>query len=341
MKKALITGVTGQDGSYLAELLLEKNYKVFGLARRSSNDPLERLDDLVRKKGLKIIYCNLRDLNATRRAMQEVVPDEVYNLAAQSHVGVSFSCPEETWDVNYYGVGRVVNEAIAVNPDVRIYQASTSEMFGSENPPQSENTPFKSISPYGDAKVKAHEDFIVGNREKRGIFACAGILFNHESPRRGEQFVTRKITISMAKIKLGLQECFELGNLDSRRDWGFAGDYVEAMWLMLQQEKPDDYVIGTGESHSVRDFVNVAAEAMGMKITWEGAGLEEVGKDENGKIVVKINKKFYRPTDPHDLISDATKAKEKLGWEPKTSFKELVAKMVEMDFERCKKTNTK
>lgn len=330
-KKALITGITGQDGSYLAEFLLSKGYKVFGFTRRSSTDPFMRLEHLLKDKGIEIIYGNMRDLNTIKNALVKVQPDEIYNLAAQSHVGVSFDCPEETMEVNYYGLGRIVNQAMELNKNIRIYQASTSEMFGSSEPPQSENTPFVPISPYAEAKLKAHEDFVVGYREKHGLFICSGILFNHESPRRGKQFVTRKISHSMAKIKLGLQDCFELGNLDSKRDWGFAGDYVEAMWMMLQQEKPDDFVISTGENHTVREFVEIAAEMIGKKITWEGEGLDEVGKDQAGNIIVKINEKFYRPTDPHNLLGDNSKAREILGWESKTSFRDLVKMMVEAD----------
>jgi len=331
MKKALITGITGQDGSYLAELLVSKGYEVYGFLRRSSTDPLMRIEELHLEGKLKLVYGNLRDIASIKRALEESQPDEIYNLAAQSDVGISFKIPEETTEINYYGVGRLVNEAMEINPKVRIYQASTSEMFGKTNPPQNEDSVFAPVSPYGEAKLKAHEDFVVGYREKHGLFICSGFLFNHESPRRGEHFVTRKITLSLAKIKLGLQEYMELGNLEAKRDWGFAGNYVEAMWLMLQQDKPEDIVIATGESHTVRDFVNAAAKALDMKITWEGSGLEEVGKDENGKIVVKINKNFYRPAEVDYLLGDATKAKEKLGWEPKVTFYGLVEMMAKSD----------
>lgn len=337
-KKALITGITGQDGSYLAELLLSKGYEVYGLVRRSSTDPFVRLPKEVVKR-VKVIYGNLRDTAALDRAMEEAVPDEVYNLAAQSDVGISFKCPEETMEINYYGVGRVVNSAIKMNPKVRIYQASTSEMFGKTNPPQNEESSFQPVSPYGEAKLKAHEDFVVGYRERHGLFICAGFLFNHESPRRGEHFVTRKITISMVKIKLGLQDFFELGNLDAKRDWGFAGDYTEAMWLMLQQDKPEDYVISTGINHTVRDFVDASAKALDMKLTWEGEGLKEVAKDEKGKIIVRINKKFYRPKEVDDLLGDSSKAKDKLGWKPKVSFEDLVKMMTLADMEKYKKRN--
>lgn len=336
-KRVLITGITGQDGSYLAELLLSKSYDVYGLMRRTSNDPLVRIPEESRKK-IKFMYGNLRDLSTVRAAMQEVRPDEVYNLAAQSDVGVSFKCPDETMEINYYGVGRLVNEALAINPKVRIYQASTSEMFGNIKPPQNEASGFAPVSPYGEAKLKAHEDFVVGYREKHNAFICSGFLFNHESPRRGEHFVTRKITRSFAKIKLGLQDSFELGNLDAKRDWGFAGDYVEAMWMILQQEKPEDFVIATGEVRSVRDFVEATARVLNMKLTWEGSGPNEAAKDENGRIVLRINEKFYRPAEVNYLLGDSSKARGKLGWTPKTNFDGLVEMMVSYDLELLSKT---
>jgi len=336
MKKALITGLTGQDGSYLAEFLLNKGYEVYGLVRRTSNDPFVRMPDAVRKK-VKVIYGNLRDTGALERAIQECMPHEVYNLAAQSDVGISFMNPEETIEVDYYGVGRLVNAVLKIKPDTRVYQASTSEMFGSTNPPQNEDSPFQPVSPYGEAKLKAHEDFVKGYREKHGLFICSGFLFNHESPRRGEHFVTRKITISLAKIKLGLQASFELGNLDAKRDWGFAGDYVEAMWLMLQQEKPRDFVIATGVAHTVREFVLAATEALGMKIKFSGKGLKEIGKDEKGRVILRVNSKFHRPKEVDALRGDATRAKKLLGWEPKTSFEELAALMAQADYEKFSK----
>ena len=337
MKKALITGITGQDGSYLAEFLLGKGYEVAGFMRRSSTEPLMRLGDVISKNNIKFYDGNLRDLNSIRRVMEDFVPDEVYNLAALSDVGISFRCPEETMDVNYYGSGRIIDEAIQVNPKVRIYQASTSEMFGSTPPPQNESSPFVPVSPYAEAKLKAHENFIVGYRDKHQVFVCSGILFNHESPRRGKHFVTRKITHSLSKVKHGLQDFIQLGNLEATRDWGFAGDYVEAMWLMLQADKPDDFVIATGENHSVRDFVNATFDALDMKVTWEGKGLEEVAKDENGKIILKINEKFYRPVEVRNLCGDATKAQEKLGWKAKTSFADIVKMMVDHDEESVQK----
>ncbi len=334
--KALITGISGQDGSYLAELLFDKGYDVYGLLRRTSAGPPPYIEDLHLAKKLSYVYGNVRDLSTIRIAMEEVRPDEVYNLAAQSHVWVSFKVPDETWETNFYGVGRVVNEAMRVNKDVRVYQASTSEMFGSTPPPQSEASPFSPVSPYAEAKLKAHEEFIVAYREKYGLFAASGILFNHESPRRGKHFVTRKITHSLAKIKLGLQDKLELGNLEAKRDWGYAGDYVEAMHLILQQKKADDYVIATGESHTVRDFVNAAAAALDMPITWEGEGAHEVGKDKNGKVIIGVDPEFYRPNEVHYLLGDPNKARERLGWTRKVSFDQLVTMMVKSDYDSLK-----
>ncbi|MDB5238023.1 MAG: Gmd [Candidatus Kaiserbacteria bacterium] len=335
-KRALITGVTGQDGSYLAELLLSKGYQVFGLVRRSSNNPFVRMPKEVHGK-IEVLYGDLRDTSALERAVKTAMPDEVYNLAAQSDVGISFLVPEETVEINYYGLGRLVNAVLKVNPQARIYQASTSEMFGRTNPPQNEQSSFQPVSPYAEAKLKAHEDFVAGYREKHGVFISSGILFNHESPRRGEHFVTRKITISLSKIKLGLQESFELGNLDAKRDWGFAGDYVEAMWLMLQQEKPDDYVIATGETHSVRDFFVAASQAIGIDIHFEGSGLEEVAKTADGKVILRINPRFYRPNEVDALCGDASKALNVLKWKPKVNFTELVSMMAKSDLEACRK----
>ena len=329
MKTALITGLTGQDGSYLAEFLLSKGYKVHGLVRRTSNNPMIRLGGVLGR--VNIIYGNLRDIGAIERAVKEVNPDEIYNLAAQSDVGISFKCPEETMEINYYGVGRLVNSAMKINQKVKIYHASTSEMFGDTPPPQNEESVFSPVSPYGEAKLKAHEDFVVGYREKHNLFICSGILFNHESPRRGKHFVTRKITVSLAKIKLGLQDYFELGNLEAKRDWGFAGDYVKAMWTMLQQEKPDDFVISTGETHTVRDFVNATAKALDMDIVLEGECVNEVVKNKDGKIILKINKDFYRPNEVNALLGDSSKAKKVLSWEPTVKFEELVAMMVKAD----------
>ncbi|MFT5036474.1 MAG: GDPmannose 4,6-dehydratase [Candidatus Azotimanducaceae bacterium] len=332
MKKALITGISGQDGSYLAPLLLDKGYEVHALLRRTSNDPTQQLADLFSGRKVHFHYGNLRDLNRISEIMQTVMPDEIYNLAAQSHVGVSFECPDETWDVNYYGVGRIVNEALKANPKIKIYQASTSEMFGNSPAPQNEETPFDPQSPYGDAKLRAHEDFIVGIREKRGAFLASGFLFNHESPRRGKQFVTRKITYSFAKIAAGKQDHLELGNLNAIRDWGHAEDYVGAMHMMLQQEKPEDFVIASGEAHTVRDFATIAGNHFGFDIQWTGEGVDEIGTNAHtGKILVKVNPEFYRPSEVNFLHGDPLKAKSVLGWVPKYSFEELIKSMVDSD----------
>lgn len=330
MKRALITGITGQDGSYLADLLVEKGYEVYGLMRRVSTDPFIRIEDLYVRDKIKLIYGNMRDLPTIINALEIANPDEIYNLAAQSHVGVSFTCPDETMDINFHGLERLASEAFKRNPKVKIYQASTSEMYGSTPPPQNENSPFSPVSPYGVSKLKAHQEVVLPWREK-GFFICSGILFNHESPRRGKHFVTRKVSHSMTKIKFGMQDVMVMGNLEATRDWGFAGDYVEAMWRMLQQETPDDYVIATGESHSVREFVEEVAQYLGMNITWEGAGLDEVAKDENGRVIIQINEKYYRPHEVDNLLGDSKKAREKLGWSPKVDFKELVKMMVDSD----------
>lgn len=330
-KTAFITGVTGQDGSYLAELLVRKGYRVFGFIRRSSTEPLLRIGELVFSKKITLLTGNLRDLSTVRLALAESQPDEIYNLAAQSDVGVSFKAPDETMEINYYGVGRLVNEAMRLNPAVRIYQASTSEMFGKTKPPQNERSPFQPVSPYAEAKLRAHEDFVAGYRKKHGLFICSGILFNHESPRRGKHFVTKKITHSLAKIKYGLQDVLTLGNLDAKRDWGYAGDYVKAMWLMLQQKRPDDYVIATGKSYSVRAFVEKAAKALGMSISWRGKGLHEVGIDNQGKKIITIDSHYYRPSEVHYLMGDARKAGKKLGWKPGVSFDALVQMMADAD----------
>jgi len=335
-RRALITGITGQDGSYLTEYLLGKGYEVWGLMRRTSLDPLLRLDELARKRAFHILYGNLRDSASLARALEESRPDEIYNLAAQSDVGISFKCPEETMEINYHGLGRLIHEAIKINPHVRIYQASTSEMFGNTPAPQHEESTLSPVSPYGESKMKAYEDFVQGYRERHGLFIASGILFNHESPRRGENFVTRKITISLAKIKRGLQEGFSLGNLEARRDWGFAGDYVKAMHTILQQETPKDYVISSGISHSVRDFVEAAAREIGMPMHWRGSGTDEVGLDPNGKIILTINKEFYRPREVNDLRGNSEKAERELGWKPETSFEELVAMMVRADLARIR-----
>lgn len=334
MKKALITGVTGQDGSYLAEFLLEKGYEVYGMHRRTSIDVFERLEHL--KDRVHLVDGDMTDPASLIENLQKIQPDEVYNLAAQSFVPGSWTQPLSTVKITALGVINILEAIRLVNPKIRFYQASSSEQFGRvQEMPQTEKTPFNPRSPYGCSKVFGYH-ITVNHRESYGIFACNGILFNHESPRRGKQFVTRKITHSVAKIKLGMQEFFELGNLNAKRDWGYASDYVEAMWLMLQQNEPDDYVIATGETHTVREFVEAAFEAAGMPIYWEGQGLNEVGKFD-GITVVKVNKKYYRPAEVDVLLGDCSKAKERLGWQPRTTFKELVKIMVESDLKLLKK----
>jgi GDPmannose 4,6-dehydratase len=328
MKTALITGITGQDGSYLAEFLLERGYEVHGIIRRSSSINTDRIDHLY--QNIKLHYGDLTDSTNIVRVIQKVQPDEIYNLGAQSHVKVSFEMPEYTADVDAMGTLRIL-EAVRIldmETKVRIYQASTSELYGLvQEIPQRESTPFYPRSPYGVAKLYAY--WITKNyRESYGLYACTGILFNHESPRRGETFVTRKITRALKAISDGRQSVLELGNLDAKRDWGHAKDYVEAMWMMLQQETPDDYVIATGEQYSVREFVESAAPHFGMNIEWRGDGLDEVGIDTNtGKVLVTINPKYFRPAEVETLLGDAAKAKQELGWEPKTSFKQLVEDM--------------
>ena len=331
MKKALITGVTGQDGSYLAEFLLNKKYKVYGIKRRSSSFNTSRIDDIFETdKNFKLYYGDLTDSTNLIRLIQTIQPDEIYNLGAQSHVKVSFETPEYTANSDAMGTLRIL-EAIRIlkmENVVKFYQASTSEMFGKvQQIPQTEITPFYPRSPYGVAKLYAH--WITKNyREAYGIHASSGILFNHESPRRSETFVTKKITMGLNKIKNGKDDCLYLGNLDAKRDWGHARDYIEAMWLMLQQDEPDDYVIATGEQYSVRDFVEESASYFGFDIEWVGQGLDEVGVDKNtGKTIVGIDDKYFRPAEVETLLGDATKAKEKLGWNPKISFKKLVEDM--------------
>ena len=328
MKVALITGITGQDGSYLAELLLEKGYKVHGIVRRSSLINTDRIDSIYDK--LSLHYGDLSDSTNLIRIIQETQPDEIYNLGAQSHVKVSFEMPEFTGQVDGLGTLRVLEAVrlLGLENKTRIYQASTSELYGLvQEIPQRETTPFYPRSPYGVAKLYGY--WIVKNyRESYGLHASSGILFNHESPRRGETFVTRKITQALSKISVGYQDVLKLGNLNAKRDWGHAKDFVEAMWLMLQQETPDDYVIATGEQYSVREFVEEAAPYFGMDIVWEGTGLDEVGIDRHsGKVIVQVDSKYFRPAEVETLLGDATKAKEKLGWEPKISFKQLVEDM--------------
>jgi GDPmannose 4,6-dehydratase len=328
MKVALITGITGQDGSYLAELLLEKGYEVHGIVRRASLINTHRIDHIY--NSIHLHYGDLTDSTNLVRVIQQVQPDEIYNLGAQSHVKVSFEMPEYTGMVDGLGTLRILEAVrlLGMEKKTRIYQASTSEMYGKvQEIPQSETTPFYPRSPYGVAKVYGY--WIVKNyRESYGLHASSGILFNHESPRRGETFVTRKITRGLSSISTEQQDILYLGNLNAKRDWGHAKDFVEAMWLMLQQDEPDDYVIATGEQYSVREFVEAAAPYFGMNIVWEGEGLDEVGIDKStGKTVIKVSPKYFRPAEVETLLGDATKAKEKLGWEPKFSFKQLVEDM--------------
>ena len=342
MKKALITGVTGQDGSYLAEFLLEKDYEVHGIVRRASTEKKERIDHLEGNPNFHLHYGDLTDSLSLVKIISKVEPDEIYNLAAQSHVAVSFEVPEYTADATGTGVIRLL-EAIrncGLEKKCRFYQASTSELFGKvQEIPQTETTPFYPYSPYAAAKQYAY--WVVRNyREGYGMFATNGILFNHESERRGETFVTRKITLAAAKIAAGVQDKLYLGNLDALRDWGYAKDYVECMWLMLQHNEPDDFVVATGEQYSVRDFCTRAFKRAGIELRWEGEGVEEMGIDaKTGKIVVEVSPEFFRPTDVVTLLGNPAKAKEKLGWNPrKTSFDELVYIMVDSDIKLVEKT---
>ncbi len=342
-KRALITGITGQDGSYLTELLLEKGYQVHGLIRRASSFNTGRIDHLyqdphINGTRLFLHYGDLSDASNLSRLITKIEPDEIYHLGAQSHVRVSFDMPEYTGDTTGLGTLRLLDAIRDSGVKPKFYQASSSEMFGLvQEIPQRENTPFYPRSPYGVAKVYAY--WITKNyRESYNMFAANGILFNHESPRRGETFVTRKITRALARIKLGLDEILFLGNLDAKRDWGFAKDYVEAMWLMLQAKKPDDFVVATGETHSVREFVEEAAKELGMEIVWRGKGLKERGVDKKtGKTIVAIDSKYFRPAEVDLLIGDPAKAKKILKWRPKTTFKQLVRLMVEADLELQKK----
>jgi GDPmannose 4,6-dehydratase len=329
-KRALITGITGQDGAYLAEFLLNKGYDVFGMHRRTSTDPFERLENI--KYKIHLVDGDMTDFGSIIRLIKEINPDEIYNLASQSFVAASWTQPESTSDITALGVLRILEAIRLINPKIKFYQASSSEMFGKvQETPQSEKTPFYPRSPYGVSKVFGYW-ITVNYRESYGLFACNGILFNHESPKRGKQFVTRKISHSVAKIKLGYQNFpLSLGNLNARRDWSFAGDCVEAMWLMMQRDKPEDYVISSGESHTVREFVEEAFKAVGMHpIIWEGEGVNEVGK-YNNKIVVKVDTKFFRPAEVEYLLGNPSKAKQELGYKSKVSFKELAKMMVEHD----------
>jgi GDPmannose 4,6-dehydratase len=337
-KIALITGVTGQDGAYLAELLLAKGYVVHGLKRRASLFNTARIDHLYRdphEEGVRFFlhHGDLTDSTNLIRILQQVQPDEVYNLAAQSHVAVSFEVPEYTANADALGTLRLL-EAIRIlglEKKSRFYQASTSELYGLvQQTPQVETTPFYPRSPYAVAKLYAYW-ITVNYREAYGIYACNGILFNHESPLRGENFVTRKITRALSRIKLGLQDSLYLGNLDAKRDWGHARDYVEMQWLMLQQDEPEDYVIATGQQYSVRDFVDASAGELGMKLRWEGEGVDEKGYDQAGRCIVSVDPRYFRPTEVETLLGDASKARDKLGWTPKVTFAELVSEMVRED----------
>lgn len=337
MKTAIITGITGQDGAYLAELLLNKGYTVYGTYRRTSSVNFWRIEELgiERNNNLNLIEYDLTDLSASIRLLQTTGATEVYNLAAQSFVGVSFEQPITTAEITGIGTVNLLEAIRIVNPQIRFYQASTSEMFGKVQAiPQKEDTPFYPRSPYGVAKLYAHW-MTINYRETYGIFASSGILFNHESPLRGREFVTRKITDSVAKIKLGQLDVLELGNLDAKRDWGFAKEYVEGMWRMLQADEPDTFVLATNRTETVRDFVTMAFNAAGINIAYQGAGVNEVASDiATGKIVMRVNPKFYRPAEVDLLIGDSTYAKNKLGWMPKTSLEELCKMMVEADIRR-------
>jgi GDPmannose 4,6-dehydratase len=343
-KKALITGITGQDGAYLAELLLQKGYEVHGIKRRTSLFNTARIDHLYQDPHEKncrffLHHGDMTDSSSLTHIIQKTQPDEIYNLAAQSHVAVSFEEPEYTANSDALGALRMLEamRILGLDKKTKFYQASTSELYGLvQEVPQRETTPFYPRSPYAVAKLYAYW-ITVNYREAYGMFACNGILFNHESPLRGETFVTRKITRALARIKLGMQDCLYLGNLSAKRDWGHAKDYVEAQWLMLQQDVPEDFVIATGEQHSVRDFVSAAASELGIKIIWSGKGVDEIGTDANGKVVVRVDPRYFRPTEVESLLGDATKAKQKLNWTPKISFKALVEEMAREDLREAER----
>ncbi|MDF2941977.1 MAG: GDP-mannose 4,6-dehydratase [Herbinix sp.] len=345
MKKALITGITGQDGSYLAELLLDKGYEVHGIIRRSSSLNTQRIDHLSEGKysdeeRFFLHFGDLSDASNLYKLIYKIEPSEIYNLGAQSHVKVSFDVPEFTSDVNALGTLRLLETIKEVNPKIKFYQASSSELFGKvKETPQSENTPFYPRSPYAVAKLYAYW-ITVNYREAYDLYACNGILFNHESPRRGKTFVTRKITTGISNILSGKQDKIILGNIDAKRDWGFAGDYVEAMWLMLQQREPDDIVIATGETHTVREFCELAFKNVGVHLVWEGKGENEKGIDsKTGKELISISSKYFRPTEVDLLLGDSSKARNKLDWKPKVSFEQLVAMMVESDVKNLNNEN--
>lgn len=339
MKTALITGITGQDGAYLVNLLLQKNYKVYGTYRRTSSVNFWRLDELgvdyLNNPNLQLVEFDLTDLGGITRLLGKIQPDEIYNLAAQSFVGVSFEQPKTTAEITGIGALNILEAIRQVNPKIKYYQASTSEMFGKvQSIPQNEKTPFYPRSPYGVAKLYAHW-ITINYRESYNIFGCSGILFNHESPLRGKEFVTRKITDAVARIKLNKQQFLELGNLDAKRDWGFAAEYVEGMWRMLQAEQPDTYVLATNRTETVRSFVEMAFKAVDIGVEWSGSAENEIGKNsQTGEVIVKINPKFYRPAEVDLLIGDYTHAKNKLGWEPKTTLEQLCKMMVDADLRR-------
>ena len=326
-KRVFITGINGQDGSYLAELLLAKKYKVFGFVQKGSTD----LKNVPAKA--EILYGDLKDSKSVKKAIKISRPDEVYNLAGISDLKTAFQFPEETMEINYRSVGRLLDECLKINPKVRFFQASSSEIFLQSDKPLNENSArnWQTDNPYAKAKMMADKDFIDGYRKSKNVFACSAILFNHESPRRPEKFVTRKITSTLAKIKLELADNLELGNLDALKDWGFAGDYVRAMWLMLQNNKPEDFVIATGRTHSIKEFIEVASRVLSMKISWRGDGVDSVGLDGKGRIIIKVNPDFYRPTEKYPKMGDIAKAKKILGWKPKVTFQQLVRMMVEED----------
>jgi len=344
MKKALITGITGQDGSYLTEFLLEKGYQVHGLIRRASTFNTSRIDHLfenrkIHDKKLFLHFGDLSDASNLSRLLEKMKPDEIYHLGAQSHVRVSFDIPEYTADVTGLGTLRILDAIRDSEIKTKFYQASSSELFGrAREIPQNEKTPFYPRSPYAVAKVFAYW-ITVNYRESYDLFAANGILYNHESPRRGETFVTRKITRGLARVRLGIEPCLYLGNLDAKRDWGYAKEYVEAMWTILQQDKPDDFVIATGETHSVREFVEQTARTLGFELKWRGKGVNEVGIDKKSKKpIIKINPRYFRPAEVDILIGDTTKARRKFGWRPKVTFKELVKIMAEADLEAERRT---
>ena len=345
-KKALITGITGQDGSYLAEFLLSKGYEVHGIKRRSSSLNTQRIDHIYedphkRNKKLILHYGDLTDSSNLTRVIKEVLPDEVYNLGAQSHVAVSFESPEYTAQVDAIGTLRLLESIrlLDLKNKIKFYQASSSELYGDvRETPQNELTPFYPKSPYGVAKLYAHW-IVINYRESYDMFCCNGILFNHESPRRGETFVTRKVTRGLTRIYLGLDSCLYIGNLDSLRDWGHAKDYVEAMWKILQYHKPDDFVISTGKQYSIKQFVNLVAKKLKLKLKWEGKGINERGLNENNKVIIKLSKKYFRPSEVDSLIGDSTKARRLLKWKPKYNINKLISEMVDYELKHLSKNN--